>query len=341
MDVLSDTLRMVRLAGALFFTARFSAPWCVQSPSSDGFARLLNWHADCITVFHIIVSGRCWVSFDDQPMFPVGTGDVVIFPHADRHVMCSHPDARTLADITLQLLHYIPSVAPRESVPQLTYGSDGEVIRSVCGYLHCDQRFNPLIGSLPKFLLVRTDVDAAADQVLEVIPPWCIVRTDTGDWLDTTLRYTIEEASGDRPGSFAMLPRLTELLFVEILRRYMQQLPAEYTGWLAAVRDPIVGCTLRLMHTYPERPWSVEELAQAAAVSRSALAQRFTTLIGEPPMQYLQGWRMQLAQYLLGQTNMSITDIADRTGYTSEAAFNRTFKRSVGQPPATWRRKSA
>jgi transcriptional regulator GlxA family with amidase domain len=117
----------------------------------------------------------------------------------------------------------------------------------------------------------------------------------------------------------------------------MQQLPPEYTGWLAAVRDPVVGCALRLMHISPNHPWTVEELARAAAVSRSTLAQRFTTLIGEPPMQYLQGWRIQLAKHLLGQTNLSLMEIAQRTGYESQAAFSRAFKRSVGRPPAAWR----
>jgi AraC-like DNA-binding protein len=340
MDVLSDTLRVVRLAGALFFTARFLAPWSFQSPSGEGYARLLNSHADYITIFHMIVSGRCWVSLDGQSAFPVVAGDVVIFPHADRHIMCSHPHALPAADVTLQVLNYIESVPPREGIPQVNYGMEGEAVRLVCGYLQCDQRFNPLIGSLPKFLLVRTNQRAEPEQVAEALPPWCIVRAEAGDWLGTTLRYTIEEANGERPGSSAMLPRLTELLFVEMLRRYMQQLPSEYTGWLAAVRDPIIGCALRLMHTYPERPWSVEELAHAAAISRSALAQRFTALIGEPPMQYLQGWRMQLAQYLLGQTNLSIAEIAARTGYRSAAAFNRTFKRAVGQPPAKWRRRT-
>jgi AraC family transcriptional regulator, alkane utilization regulator len=339
-DVLSDTLRVVRLAGALFFTARFSPPWSVQSPSSEGFARLLNAQADSITVFHMIVSGGCWIAFDGQPAFPVAAGDVVIFPHADAHIMYSHPEVPPTSNMTLQLLNHLQSVPPHEGIPRIDYSSEGEAVHFVCGYLLCDQRFNPLIGSLPKFLLVCIDRDGEPKRVVEGLPPWNVVHAEAGDWLDTTLRYTIQETNGERAGSSAMLPRLTELLFVELLRRYMQQLPPEYTSWLAAVRDPVVGSTLRLMHSYPERPWTVEELAHSVAVSRSALAQRFTTLVGESPMQYLQGWRMQLAQYLLGQTNLSIIDIADRTGYQSAAAFNRTFKRLVGQPPATWRQRS-
>jgi AraC-like DNA-binding protein len=340
MDVLSDTLRVVRLAGALFFTAKVSGPWSLQSPTSDEYTRLLKSQADCITIFHIVASGRCWVTVDDHSSFQLAAGDVVIFPHADAHRMSSHPDALPKVDVTPAVLNFIRSALPDEGIPQINSRRLGEAVHLVCGYLECDQRFNPLLGSLPPVLLVRANQPAGSElaEVGGALPPWCIVQAEVGDWLDNTLRYTIEEADGERPGSSAMLPRLTELLFVEVLRRYMQQLPAEYTGWLAAVRDPIVGCALRLMHTNPDQPWTVGDLADAAAISRSALAQRFTALIGEAPMQYLHGWRMQLAKNLLGQTNLSLTEIARRTGYESEAAFNRAFKRLVGQPPATWRR---
>jgi AraC family transcriptional regulator, alkane utilization regulator len=339
MDVLSDTLRVVRLAGALFFTAKAFGSWSLQSPTSDEYARLLNSQADNITIFHIIVSGRCWITVDGHNAFQLMAGDVAIFPHADAHRMSSHPGVLSEEDITPQVLNFIRSAPPDAGIPQIEYGRAGEAAHIVCGYLQCDQRFNPLIGSLPRVLLVCADQpnEQPGAEGVEELPPWCIVRAKVGDWLDNTLRYTIEEADGERPGSAAMLPRLTELLFVEVLRRYMQQLPPEYTGWLAAVRDPVVGCALRLMHISPNHPWTVEELARAAAVSRSTLAQRFTTLIGEPPMQYLQGWRIQLAKHLLGQTNLSLMEIAQRTGYESQAAFSRAFKRSVGRPPAAWR----
>jgi AraC family transcriptional regulator, alkane utilization regulator len=339
MDVLSDTLRVLRLAGALFFTANASGSWSMQSATSSEYARLLNSRADYITIFHIVANGQCWITVDGQSSFQVAAGDVVIFPHADTHRMGSHADALLKTDVTSQVLTFIQSAPPDEGIPRIDFGKGSEVTQIVCGYLQCDQRFNPLIGSLPTVLLVRAGERAKPETAAMVgeLPTWCVVRAEAGSWLDATLRYTIEEADGERPGSSVMLPRLTELLFVEVLRRYMQQLPSEFTGWLAAVRDPVVGCALRLMHTNPERRWTVEELARAAASSRSALAQRFTALIGEPPMQYLQGWRIQLAKHLLGQTNLSMTEIARRSGYESQAAFSRAFKRSVGQPPATWR----
>lgn len=340
MDVLSDTLRVVRLAGALFLNAKISGPWSSQFPTSDEYARLLHSQADCITLFHVMVSGQCWVVVDGHSSFQLAAGDVVIFPHAGAHYMGSHLEPLPEVDVTPQLLNFIQSAPPDEGILRVDLGRGDEIAHFVCGYLECDQRFNPLLGSLPPVLLVRTDQPAGSElaEVTGPLPLWCIVQAEAGDWLDNTLRYTIEEAEGERPASSAMLPRLIELLFVEVLRRYMQQLPTEYTSWLAAVRDPVVGCALRLMHTHPDQRWTVEELARAAAISRSALAQRFTRLIGEPPMQYLQSWRIQLAKSLLGETNLSLTEIARRTGYESEAAFNRAFKRQVGQPPATWRR---
>jgi AraC-like DNA-binding protein len=341
MDVLSDTLRVVRLTGALFFTATYAAPWSFQSPPSDDIERYFQAQPGCVTLFHMVVRGRCWITVAGQHAFQVEAGDVVILPHAAAHRMGSHLDALPEADVTSKVVHVIQSARPDEGIPQFNYGSEQELMHVVCGYLHCDQRFNPLIESLPTVLLVRVGQHAGSEEAASrgALPAWCVLTAEAGDWLDTTRQYTIEEAASGRPGSAAMLPRLIELLFVEVVRRYMQQLPAEDTGWLAGVRDPDVGCVLRLVHAHPERSWTVAELARAAALSRSALARRFTALIGEPPIQYLLGWRMQLAQSLLGQSNLSISEIAERVGYESEAAFNRAFKRYVGQPPATWRRQ--
>jgi AraC-like DNA-binding protein len=155
------------------------------------------------------------------------------------------------------------------------------------------------------------------------------------------MRHSIEEADGARPGSFAMLARLTELLYVEVLRRYMQQLPSGHTGWLAGVKDPEVGRALRLLHARPERQWTVEDLAREVGVSRSGLAQRFTELTGEAPMRYLTGWRIELAKHLILQASLSIAEVAERVGYESEAAFNRAFKHHVGVPPVGWRKRSS
>jgi AraC-like DNA-binding protein len=216
----------------------------------------------------------------------------------------------------------------------------------VCGYLSCDQRFNPLIGALPPLLHVRmrplpdAPPDAPPAPLATPAAATHVLSIQAGDWLEVTLRHTVEEASGRNPGCAAMLARLTEIVYVEVLRRYMQHLPAEQSGWLSGVRDPVVGQALRLLHAQPERAWSVEELARETAVSRSTLAQRFADLIGESPMRYLAQWRIHLAKQLLHQTALSMGEIARRVGYESEVAFSHAFRRLVGQPPATWRGQS-
>lgn len=337
-DVLSDTLRVVRLAGALFLNAHLRAPWAVLSPPADQLALYLGLPTDCVALFHILVEGECWIALEGHSPVHLSAGDVIIFPRADQHVLGS-----TLSVRPLPIGTFLPP-GPLEGIARIEEGRSGAVTRFVCGYLHCDQRFNPLIGALPALLLVvRTDdrtgqasaPDPAQERALALVPG--ILPIDGGDWLATTLRHAVEEAESLRPGHAVMLARLTEILFVEVLRRFMQQLPAAQRGWLAAVRDPVVGQTLRLLHAHPERAWTVEELATAVAVARSTLADRFTLLVGEPPMRYLAAWRIQLAQSLLRQSRTSVAEVALRVGYESEAAFNRAFKRHVGQPPAAWR----
>jgi AraC family transcriptional regulator, alkane utilization regulator len=333
MDVLSDVLRVVRLSGAVFFTAEFTSPWAVQSPSSDSLAAMVLPEAECVAIFHVLVEGDCWVECRDCPPVRMESGDVIIFPHGDQHEMGSHRGAKAVP---------IASLLPRgqfQDLPRFSHGGGGNISRFICGYLHCDQRFNPLIGALPTMLLVHSrdgyvavEAGAGDGKRLPNVAP------AVESWLASTLRYTINEARSSRPGNVTMLGRLTELMFVEILRQYMEQLPEGQTGWLAGLNDPQVDKTLRLMHEDPARSWTMEELARSAAISRSALAQRFTDLIGSSPMHYLAGWRIQLARQMLRDGTHSIPDVAARVGYESEAAFNRAFKRFVGAPPGAWRR---
>ncbi len=334
MDVLSDVLRVVRLTSAVFFTARLSSPWSIESPPSDQLARALRLRAESIALFHVLVEGQCWISMEGYAPLKLEAHDVIIFPHGDAHVMTSHIGAKPQPISTL-----LPS-QPAEQIPQLDYGGGGAATRFVCGYLHCDQRFNPLIGALPTMLCVCGRESAGQGEVKAARRPG-VVLVEADGWLASTLRHTIEEADGARPGGFAMLARLTELLYVEVLRRYMQQLPAGHTGWLAGVKDAEVGRALRLLHARPEYQWNVDDLAREVGVSRSALAQRFTELTGEAPMRYLTGWRIQLAKQLILQAGLPIAEVADRVGYESEAAFNRAFKRHVGEPPVAWRKKSS
>jgi AraC-like DNA-binding protein len=338
MDILSDVLRVVRLSGAVFFTADFSSPWSLDSPNPELLASIVLPDAECVALFHILAEGECFILCKAQPPVKLEAGDVIIFPHGESHTMCSHPGMKA----TATPMDAVFSQRSPDATPQVSFGGGGRKSRFICGYLNCDQRFNPLISALPTMLAVRSSNDYAfVDAIDHNGTRPAHVPQGSGTWLSTTLKFTINEARTARPGNAAMLSRLTELMFVEIVRQYMQQLPPGQPGWLAGLNDVTVGKALRLMHASPAHNWTVAELAREAATSRSALADRFTELIGESPMRYLAGWRVQLAKQLLGDGDSSVAEIAARVGYESEAAFNRAFKRSAGSPPAAWRRRAA
>jgi len=335
MDVLSDVLRVIRLSGAVFFVADFSSPWAIESPTSKTLAPLIMPRAECFTIFHVLAEGKCWVKMEGVPPLQMIAGDVLVVPQGDAHFMGS--DLGTKPALMRDL---IPEI-PWPGMPPVIHGGGGESTRFVCGFLHCDQRFNPLFGSLPRLLCVRSH---QADVVLESAGK--VNRTSdrpvpfhAGMWLNTTIYYLIKEAQSS--GNEVMLARLTELMFVEVLRLYMQELPPDQKGWLAGLRDPYVNRAIVLLHTQPERAWTVEDLARQAGLSRSGLADRFSELIGESPMHYLTNWRMHLAKQLLSEGQHSLADVAERVGYESEYAFNRAFKRQVGEPPAAWGRNAS
>jgi AraC-like DNA-binding protein len=333
MDVLSDVIRAVRLSGAVFFTAECSSPWAFESPNPELLASFVMPDAECVVLFHILIDGECLVECKAHPPVKMSTGDVVVFPHGQPHLMRS-PDGATATPIKSVLSKGSP-----DSLPVVSFGGGGQTSRFICGYLNCDQRFNPLVAALPTMLVVRSQDDYTAIEAINsngkrpASVPW-----GSSTWLATTLKFTINEARAARPGNAAMLGRLTELMFVGILREYMQQLPEDRGGWLAGLNDPYVGKALRLLHEDPTRDWTVDHLARESAISRSALAQRFTDLVGEAPMRYLANWRIQLAKQLLREGTHTVQHVATCVGYESEAAFNRAFKRATGSPPATWRK---
>ncbi len=334
MDVLSDTLKVVRLSGAVFLRAKLTSPWAVKSATPGELAEYLRLPSDCIAVFHILARGHCWLSIPGSAPVLLKAGDAVLIPQNCVHVVGSD---WSISPVPFRAV--LPATMPPDGIAEVMGGNIGEMTQLVCGYLHCDQRFNPLIGALPDIMVVHPCNDGHETETLggSALASAAMVPIQPGDWLETTLRHTVEEALGERPGNTDMLARLSEILFVEVVRRYMQRLPAAHHGWLAGVSDPVVGHVLRLLHAHPEYAWTVEDLAQAVAVSRSTLAQRFTALIGETPMRYLAIWRIQLAKNLLKQTNLTMVEIAQRVGYESDVAFNRAFKRHAGQPPAAWR----
>lgn len=341
MDVLSDALRVIRLNGALFFTAEMARPFAEISPPADQLKPLLAPEAECLALFHILAEGEpCWVKIEGQPPVRMSAGDLLIVPRGDAHVIASDLELRPApANRSLKELGALLSAHTGDALPAMRFGGDGVLTRLVCGFLHCDQSFNPLLGAVPQIILVRIKDGAAlvrstgADTELRALamPP------ATANWLESTLRHMVSEALATHGSSRVMLARLAELLFAEVMRRYADHLPAGERGWLAGLHDPQIARVLRLIHADPKRGWTVAALGKEAGISRSALAERFAAIIGEAPMRYLAGWRMQLAKRLLRETTQGIAEIASQVGYESEAAFNRAFRRLVGRPPATWR----
>jgi AraC-like DNA-binding protein len=319
MDPLSDVLKTVRLDGAVYLNADFTAPWCARTRFGIMAAAGLPGAEGPAVFFHFVLEGRCQVRLEgERETLDAGPGDMILLPHDDTHVLGSDLRLAPL-DATGML-----SLPPAGEMIELRHGGGGEQTRFVCGYLLCDRRMSrPLFDSLPRLLRIP------------------LGGTPGADWVADLLRVGVRETARSNPGSASMLAKLSELLFVEAMRRHAASLPAGQKGWLAAMRDPQLGRALALMHAEPGRAWTVEDLAREVALSRSALGERFAELVGEPPMQYLTRWRLALAAQSLRAGAEPIGRIAERIGYDSEAAFNRAFKREFGAPPAKWRRSAA
>ena len=314
MDALSETLRVVRLVGAIFINARFTAPWCYQSPRADTVAPLLEPGAERVVIFHLITEGECHVELAGQAPVRLVAGDAIVFPQGDAHRMCSQPG---LPPAVGGRLDAVLARRPR----RLSYGGGGAVTKLVCGYLACDARLAEiLLAGLPT--LVRVNVRGST----------------AGAWLEASVRYALAEARSPRPGGAGLLAKLSEVLFIEVLRLYMNEQGEGRTGWLAGVGDRIVGAALKALHKNPAHAWTLDELARTAGSSRSVLAERFQQLVGSSPMQYLTQWRMLIAANLLARSNAPLASIAEDVGYQTDTAFSRAFRREYGAPPAAWRR---
>jgi len=314
-DALSDVLRIVRLTGAVFLDAEFSEPWCVGEPSGVEVCVEHMPDAQHVVIYHLVTEGCCEASVPGGPAVSARGGDLIIIPGGEAHSLGSN-----LAHPAVPGGRLVVQRGPDE-VPRVRYGGGGAATRMVCGYLACDSSlFDTVLAALPRIMLVNMREGPGAQ------------------WLTSSIRFSLSEASGQRAGAGTVLAKLSELMFVEAIRRHIESLPPEQTGWLAGLRDRFVGKTLALIHSKPAHAWTVEELAGAVGLSRSALADRFAALVGQPPMQYLTRWRLQLAANLLRSGARNIASVAAEVGYDSEAAFSRAFKRELGVAPAVWRR---
>lgn len=315
MDAFSEILSGVKLSGAVFFSAEFSAPWGLSAPASKVVAEQVAPSAAHLVLYHLLIDGIAFVEMEDGQSVALAPGDVVIFPHGDPHHMSSGKTARP----PFPNYGITPKIKARDLSP-LRAGGGGAVSKFVCGYMTCDPHLSrPILNGLPPVFKVNVRTDSA------------------GHWLETSIMHLVDEAVSGRFGSEAMLAKLSEALFVDTLRRYVDGLPEQQNGWLAGARDPVVGRSLALLHGRVAHPWTIADLADEVGISRSALVERFSRYLSEPPMAYLTRWRLQLAAESLQKTSRGVADIATDIGYQSEAAFSRAFRREFGQPPGRYR----
>lgn len=317
MDALSDVLRVVGLTGGIFLDARFTAPWCIIGQVGPESCAPYMAPPEQLICFHFVVEGRCHIEVGGSDPAQVEQGEVVLLPRNEVHRMGSDLKTRgiSVADI----------VQPPEGVgvPRIIHGGGGDACTMVCGFLGGDAQLEPLLATLPPLLKLK------------------VRDTPGGEWIAQSFRFGTQQLTNGDPGAATIMSKMSELLFIEAVRRYLTTMPAARTGFLAGLRDPVVGKALALMHTQVARAWTAEALAGAVNLSRSAFADRFTTLMGQPPMTYLTNWRMQVAAHKLREGRLAIGQIAFDVGYESEAAFTRAFKRELGVPPATWRKQIA
>lgn len=317
MDALSEVLRVVRLTGGLYVDARLTAPWAVLGRVTPETLADLPDRPKQVVSFHYIISGHLIGKVGDGAPLQLEGGDIILMPRNDEHLLASAPGVKpVMAD------ELVPD-EPGPGIRRLRHGGGGPETRMVCGFLALDAATNLLVTALPPML--KLNVGATAG----------------GAWIAQSFAFAAQQLAEGAPGAATIIAKLSELMFVEAVRSHVENLAPGESGWLAGLRDPSVGRALALMHAEPERCWTVEELAAHANLSRSAFADRFAALLGEPPMRYLTRWRMQVAAHRLRDSESTVAQIAFDVGYESEAAFARAFRREMGAPPAAWRRGAA
>jgi AraC-like DNA-binding protein len=325
-DILSDVLRNVRLRGAIYYYVSGSSSWVAEAPAARAIAAAVMPGSEHVMEYHVLTHGTCWAAVVGETPVRVSTGDIVFFPQGDAHVLSSAPGMRAPMDPA----KYVER--KQEQLPFTLHLNAAEThleippddvcdATLVCGFLGCDLRpFNPLIAALPRLMHLHAE--------------------EGQGWVAQFMRQAVAESRNKRLGGEAMLERMSEMMFIDAVRRYAEALPDESRGWLAGLRDRFIGRALALMHDAPAVAWTVEELGRRVGLSRSALHERFAEITGQPPMQYLANWRIQLGAALLRNTSTTVAAAAQEVGYESEATFTRAFKRLVGKSPALWRRET-
>jgi AraC-like DNA-binding protein len=316
LDALSDVLRVIRLSGGVFLEAEFTAPWCISGRLSADDCKPFLAAPRHVIASHFVAAGHMRLRIDGGATLDVGAGELILLPHNDAHSFGS--------DLSIAPMSAREVIQPPEAggISRIKYGGGGEATQLLCGFLGSETPFSPLLSSLPS--LLKLNVRATA----------------SGPWIESSFRFAVSEIAAGRVGSATIIAKLSELLFVEAVIQYVASLPDERRGWLAGLRDPHIGRALALLHARPTEGWTAEALALEVGMSRSVFAERFTALVGQPPMQYLTLWRMHVAAQHLREGRGNVAQIGFAVGYESEAAFSRAFKRQFGTSPGTWRRQS-
>jgi AraC-like DNA-binding protein len=302
MDVLTDILDALELRGCISSRRALVPPW------------RYNFAASHDMIFHLLSSGGGYLSIEGEPTpLRIEDGGVLLFPFGHAHSICD--------ELTSPLSHVVQVAYSAQSAYRIfPDAGEGSAMVVLCGAFRLEHPTAfPLLHSLPKVIHIPAQQGLKAVGFTEIVG--LIAR----------------EAAAPRLGTDVMLRRLTELLFIQIIRIWVEQQVGASRGWLAALHDPPISTALGLIHQSPERAWKVEELAAAVALSRAVFSARFTHLVGEPPIRYLTRWRMHRATRLL-KNNIAVEKIAEFLGYESEVAFRKAFKREVGIPPAKYRK---
>ena len=313
MDILSDVLRSVRLSGGVFLDAHFSAPWCVSAQLRAGDCKAFLASPTQVIAYHVILEGNLLVGVDGEVSTSVGPGEIVIFPRNDSHTLASGPGLEPVkTDDLIQM-------SPDGGLARIVHGGGGAVTHMVCGFLGADDGYNPLIAALPRALTLD------------------IRKGTSRSWIEASVRFAANELAAGHLNSAGVMSRLAETLLVEAVRQYASTIGETEKSWLKGVKDPQIGRALALMHSDIAAPWSTDALAREVALSRSTFVERFTQLVGHPPIRYLTIWRMQMAKQQLAETGKAIGQLAYLIGYESEEAFSRAFKREFGISPGAGR----
>jgi AraC-like DNA-binding protein len=316
-DPLLEVLRSVRLKGGVFLDARFTAPWCVHTNIVAEDCGAFPVKPPLLIAYHFVIAGKVLVSVAGEPTLDVRAGEIVLLPRNDVHTLAS---GTGLVPVSARQL-----IQPSADggLARISHGGGGEPAQIVCGFLGSEDSYNPLIATLPRIL--KLDVREGVSR----------------EWVEASVRFAAGELTAGRFASSSLMARLSELLFVEAMRQYSTTFSNQEAGWLKGVVDPQVGRALAAIHHNITSPWSADSLAKEVSMSRSAFVDRFTTLVGMPPIRYLTVWRLQAAKRILRETSKTIAQLAQEVGYGSDEAFSRAFKREFGLSPSRWRDQQA